>query len=115
MKAAGDTMARAVDAGYWTCTMHPEIHKGEPGNCPKCGMKLVLKKSDMDTTRITSVDQSKMEMKSTKMAGETVAKTADAGYWTCPMHSQIHKPTSGQCPICSMNLVFKKDGKIPQK
>ena len=25
----------------YTCTMHPEIIKDEPGNCPKCGMKLV--------------------------------------------------------------------------
>ncbi|MFC3362101.1 multicopper oxidase domain-containing protein [Pedobacter fastidiosus] len=25
----------------FTCSMHPEIHKSTPGNCPKCGMKLV--------------------------------------------------------------------------
>lgn len=25
--------------------------------------------------------------------------------WTCPMHSQIRKDHSGQCPICGMNLV----------
>jgi hypothetical protein len=24
----------------WTCPMHPEIVKTEPGNCPICGMKL---------------------------------------------------------------------------
>lgn len=27
----------------YTCTMHPEVISDEPGNCPKCGMKLVLK------------------------------------------------------------------------
>jgi len=32
----------AVD-GYYTCPMHPEIHKSKPGNCPKCGMVLELK------------------------------------------------------------------------
>ncbi len=30
---------------YYTCTMHPEIHRDEPGDCPICGMKLVLKTS----------------------------------------------------------------------
>lgn len=24
----------------WTCPMHPEIIRSEPGNCPICGMKL---------------------------------------------------------------------------
>ena len=27
----------------YTCTMHPEIHSGKPGKCPKCGMALVRK------------------------------------------------------------------------
>ncbi len=26
----------------YTCPMHPEIHAAKPGNCPKCGMKLVV-------------------------------------------------------------------------
>ena len=28
----------------YTCPMHPEIHATKPGNCPKCGMKLVKEK-----------------------------------------------------------------------
>lgn len=28
----------------YTCPMHPEIHATKPGNCPKCGMKLVVEK-----------------------------------------------------------------------
>ncbi|MEP7238904.1 MAG: heavy metal-binding domain-containing protein, partial [Ferruginibacter sp.] len=28
----------------YTCPMHPEIHSDKPGNCPKCGMKLVKEK-----------------------------------------------------------------------
>ncbi len=27
----------------YTCPMHPEVVKDAPGNCPKCGMKLVTK------------------------------------------------------------------------
>jgi hypothetical protein len=31
-------------AQQYTCPMHPEIVRNEPGNCPICGMKLVPKK-----------------------------------------------------------------------
>ena len=27
----------------YTCSMHPEVVQDKPGNCPKCGMKLVEK------------------------------------------------------------------------
>lgn len=26
---------------YYTCSMHPQVHEGHPGNCPICGMKLI--------------------------------------------------------------------------
>ena len=34
-----------AQAETYTCPMHPEIHAAKPGNCPKCGMKLVKEKS----------------------------------------------------------------------
>ena len=33
----------AEAAAAFTCPMHPEIVRSEPGNCPICGMKLVPK------------------------------------------------------------------------
>ena len=30
-----------LDAGYWTCAMHPSVHSRTPGKCPICGMDLV--------------------------------------------------------------------------
>ena len=30
-------------AHQYTCSMHPEVAKNAPGDCPKCGMKLVEK------------------------------------------------------------------------
>src|SRR5207247_2564893 len=30
----------------YTCPMHPEVVTDRPGNCPKCGMKLVPKKEE---------------------------------------------------------------------
>ncbi|MDQ7060981.1 MAG: heavy metal-binding domain-containing protein [Sulfurimonas sp.] len=29
-----------IDAGKYTCPMHPEIMEDKPGTCPKCGMAL---------------------------------------------------------------------------
>ncbi len=28
-------------ASQWTCSMHPQIQRGEPGSCPICGMDLI--------------------------------------------------------------------------
>lgn len=28
----------------YTCSMHPEVVQNKPGDCPKCGMKLVEKR-----------------------------------------------------------------------
>ena len=28
-------------ATMWTCSMHPQIHKDQPGQCPLCGMDLI--------------------------------------------------------------------------
>jgi P-type Cu+ transporter len=38
---APETVARTTDgAVLWTCPMHPQIVRKEPGNCPICGMAL---------------------------------------------------------------------------
>jgi len=38
---------------YWTCTMHPQVHKDSPGACPICGMDLIKKVVD-DTADVSS-------------------------------------------------------------
>lgn len=36
---------------YYTCSMHPQIHRDEPGDCPICGMRLIpVFESDMSDT-----------------------------------------------------------------
>jgi hypothetical protein len=32
-------------SAVYTCPMHPEVERSEPGTCPKCGMKLVPKQA----------------------------------------------------------------------
>ena len=38
--ARGQT-APVAAAQVWTCSMHPQIHKPQPGSCPICGMDLI--------------------------------------------------------------------------
>ena len=38
-----------VPGTIWTCAMHPQIRKDEPGNCPICGMELVPVESEDDS------------------------------------------------------------------
>jgi hypothetical protein len=58
-EAATGTEQSATD-GYYTCPMHPEIQENKPGNCPKCGMTLVLKKAaTRDTLQMNTSTRSK--------------------------------------------------------
>ncbi|MET3114191.1 CopA family copper-resistance protein [Pedobacter sp. CG_S7] len=43
MKMPKSESVKPVQTIY-TCPMHPEIQLDKPGNCPKCGMKLIKKK-----------------------------------------------------------------------
>jgi hypothetical protein len=36
--------ARSEKVTQYTCPMHPEVVQDKPGDCPKCGMKLVEKR-----------------------------------------------------------------------
>ena len=89
-KGAG---GKPSDVDYYTCTMHPSVHKKDPGKCPICGMDLVAvtRKSDGETPvssppeqksnraegkPLPSNDRKIKYYKSTMMAGETSAKPA---------------------------------------
>jgi len=82
--------------------------QGQSVETIKAAKKRAGKKTPADTS-MKGVD-----MQGMKMSGDT-AKTADAGYWTCTMHPQIHQATSGKCPICGMDLVYKKTDKTAPK
>jgi Cu+-exporting ATPase len=65
-------MAKTV----YTCSMHPEIRRDTPGNCPKCGMALE----------------------------KTVESASSAKEYVCPMHPEIIRKEPGFCPKCGMAL-----------
>jgi hypothetical protein len=43
-RLAKPTSGPATTSAIYTCPMHKEVVSDKPGKCPKCGMKLVLKK-----------------------------------------------------------------------
>ena len=61
----------------YTCPMHPDVRRLEPGACPKCGMALE------------------------PIVRAAVVKKVE---YTCPMHPQIVRSEPGACPICGMAL-----------
>ena len=46
----------------WTCSMHPQIRKNEPGDCPICGMDLIPLESESN-----EIDPMAVSMSSTAM------------------------------------------------
>lgn len=45
---------------YWTCSMHPQVHKDGPGSCPICGMDLIKKLMEDTITVSTKSDMQGM-------------------------------------------------------
>jgi soluble cytochrome b562 len=56
-----------------------------------------------------------MNMKGMKAGSDTMNTAAAGGYWTCPMHPEVHQAKAGTCPVCGMDLVFIKTKIEPQK
>ena len=50
------TVKSPVQSDTYTCPMHPEIHSTKPGNCPKCGMKLVKEKTTQGKQKMVMPD-----------------------------------------------------------
>ena len=58
-KSTTDNMGDKV---IYTCVMHPQIQKDKPGNCPICGMKLVMKIIKSTPTKIVPEKRDEMNM-----------------------------------------------------
>ena len=75
----------------YTCPMHAEIHSTKPGNCPKCGMKLIKEKPKQvklpelgknDQVKIpvdSSLDKNNMQMNKKEMNDSGKRKEMDIG------------------------------------
>ena len=67
-----------ADGTTWTCSMHPQIQREEPGNCPICGMELIPMKQDEDDGEAGqySVKLSNAAMKIAEVEMSTIERKA---------------------------------------
>jgi hypothetical protein len=108
-------------AKVYICTMDDEVKSSKPGNCPKCGMKLVLQptvknqetgkseatkgRTESDSRQAgTNSVESKLSPQEKTVGQKNQATESDAEY-TCTMHPEIRSKTKGKCPKCAMELV----------
>ncbi len=76
----------------YTCTMHPEIQSSKPGNCPKCGMKLVVQKAKTVKPKASAPDKKSQP-----------AKTSDMGDMKMPM-KEMPKKHDGMEDMAGMDM-----------
>ncbi|TKC01845.1 multicopper oxidase domain-containing protein [Pedobacter cryotolerans] len=76
----------------YTCTMHPEIQSSKPGNCPKCGMKLVVQKAKTVKPKASAPDKKSQP-----------AKTSDMGDMKMPM-KEMPKKDDGMEDMAGMDM-----------
>ncbi|NMC44596.1 MAG: efflux RND transporter periplasmic adaptor subunit [candidate division Zixibacteria bacterium] len=74
--SGGGNQAAAVK---YYCPMHPTYITDKPGECPICGMDLIVMPAQ--------------------------SKTSAAVKYYCPMDTTYIKDAPGECPICGMDLV----------
>ena len=70
----------------YTCVMHPEVVMDHPGNCPKCGMKLVPLKKDKRPTPINR-EQAPNSDESRDGGGHEMHTPSQEGH---EMHMEMH-------------------------
>ncbi|UKT62743.1 multicopper oxidase domain-containing protein [Pedobacter mucosus] len=106
----------------YTCPMHPEIQSKTPGNCSKCGMKLVIQKKKSVTAKKAVPGRKTQPAKKEGMGGmkmspqkPAVEAPSSGETYTCPMHPEIHASKPGNCPKCGMKLVKETQKTAPTK
>lgn len=87
VETTGSTEGQPLE---WTCSMHPEIRRSEPGPCPICGMDLIPVKSEVGRGGGSASAQS---------------NAAKDKKYACAMFCLPPLPHPGDCPICGMEMV----------
>jgi RND family efflux transporter MFP subunit len=93
-----ETTAGQSGKQKYHCPMHPTYVSDRPGDCPICNMKLVPIKDDKQASK-------------KPVAAKEDGKIAQVkpGQFYCPMGAEHIQDAPGDCPICGMKLVEKKE------
>jgi multidrug efflux pump subunit AcrA (membrane-fusion protein) len=98
--------------GYWTCTMHPQVHKNEPGKCPICGMPLVHvdKKVHVENKQQegAGVEPSDSQLKNANISKYTVHKKDFVT--TLALSGRVVSPKEVAFQVYESDLGFVKPG-----
>src|SRR5215831_106823 len=73
----------------YTCKMHPEIVRAEPGQCPKCGMTLVPVKEKKKSSAAHAAPETHAEHATHNADGMAMPEHHHAGH-EMEMHSSIN-------------------------
>lgn len=77
---------------------------------------MISRRGFLGLVLLSALSYCKVENAKSFKEGEGTPSDQKAGYYTCPMHPQIHEDRPGKCPICHMDLVFKSgDFKKPEQ
>lgn len=88
--------------GYYTCTMHPQVHMHEPGKCPICGMPLVkVKGKTGDPKAIPPQSQAGVEIAEAQLKTAKISK-----YIVTKKDLEISIPASGRA-LSSREIAFQ--------
>jgi len=109
----------STDAKTYVCPMHPEVTSDKPGDCPKCGMALVLKTDDnkemsmncckdMEKCKLVGCDTDKCKGETGGCKGECMEKCKDM-----KEHKDMNmndKDCRKECPMMKDKKDMKMDG-----
>ncbi|NGZ90596.1 efflux RND transporter periplasmic adaptor subunit [Psychroflexus maritimus] len=73
---AHDHSQEQAEETVWTCSMHPQIRKNEPGDCPICGMDLIPANKMEDDVDPDAIKMSKTARKLAQVETTTVGEEA---------------------------------------
>jgi FtsP/CotA-like multicopper oxidase with cupredoxin domain len=94
-------------ATSYTCPMHPEVVRDQPGSCPECGMKLMPVAPAASTytcpmhPEVVRDEPGKCPECGMKLMPASPARAT----YTCPMHPEVVRDEPGSCPECGMKLM----------
>lgn len=86
--------ARARDQSQdtaYVCPMHPEVTSDKPGNCPKCGMKLVKKTGELKSEVKMEMSASEKIKKAKALLAEAKEELGKEGKYNCCIEPECNK------------------------